>query len=45
MRFKVDENLHEDVAEALRLRGHDALSVHDQKRRQPGLSIGRGVPG
>jgi predicted nuclease of predicted toxin-antitoxin system len=33
MRFKVDENLHEDIVEALRLRGHDALSVHDQKMR------------
>ena len=33
MRFKVDENLHEDIVEALRSRGHDALSVHDQKMR------------
>jgi predicted nuclease of predicted toxin-antitoxin system len=29
----VDENLHGDVAEALRSRGHDALTVHDQKMR------------
>jgi predicted nuclease of predicted toxin-antitoxin system len=33
MRFKVDENLHKDIALALRSRGHDALSVHDQKMR------------
>jgi predicted nuclease of predicted toxin-antitoxin system len=33
MRFKVDENLHYDVAEALRARGHDALTVHDQQMR------------
>jgi predicted nuclease of predicted toxin-antitoxin system len=33
MRFKVDENLHDDIAEALRSRGHDALTVHDQKMR------------
>ncbi len=33
MRFKVDENLHSDVAEALRSRGHDAVTVHDQQMR------------
>ena len=33
MRFKVDENLHEDIAESLRSRGHDAVTVHDQKMR------------
>ena len=33
MHFKVDENLHDDVAAALRSRGHDALTVHDQKMR------------
>ena len=27
MRFKVDENLHEDVAEVLRAEGHDAHTV------------------
>ena len=26
MRFKVDENLHDDVAETLRSRGHDAVT-------------------
>ena len=33
MRFKVDENLHDDIAEALRSRGHDAVTVYDQKMR------------
>jgi predicted nuclease of predicted toxin-antitoxin system len=33
MRFKIDENLHQDIAEALRSRGHDALTVYDQKMR------------
>lgn len=33
MRFKVDENLHDDVAEALRARGHDAMTVYDQSLR------------
>ncbi len=33
MRFKVDENLHSDVAEALRSRGHDAVTVRDQQMR------------
>lgn len=33
MRFKVDENLHDDIAEALRSRGHDAVTVHDQSMR------------
>src|SRR5262249_38247833 len=33
MRFKVDENLHEDVAAALNGRGHDALTVHGQGLR------------
>lgn len=33
MRFKVDENLHEDVADWLRQQGHDALTVHDQGLR------------
>jgi predicted nuclease of predicted toxin-antitoxin system len=33
MLFKVDENLHDDVAEALRTRGHDAMTVHDQGMR------------
>jgi predicted nuclease of predicted toxin-antitoxin system len=30
MRFKVDENLHSDVAEFLRQHGHDAFTVYDQ---------------
>ncbi|QEH35891.1 hypothetical protein OJF2_44480 [Aquisphaera giovannonii] len=30
MLFKVDENLHTDIAEMLRAEGHDAVSVHDQ---------------
>ncbi len=30
MLFKVDENLHEDVAVALRGRGHDAATVFDE---------------
>ena len=33
MRFKVDENLHEDVAAALRAEGHDAQTVYDQGLR------------
>ena len=33
MRFKVDENLPDDIAEALRSRGHDAMTVHDQSMR------------
>ncbi len=31
MKLKVDENLPIEVAEALRLAGHDALTVHDQR--------------
>lgn len=31
MLFKVDENLHEEVAELLRLNGHDAMTVFDQR--------------
>jgi predicted nuclease of predicted toxin-antitoxin system len=30
MQFEVDENLHEDIAAALRSRGHDAMTVNDQ---------------
>jgi predicted nuclease of predicted toxin-antitoxin system len=33
MRFKVDENLHEDVAELLRTRGHDAQTVFEEGLR------------
>lgn len=33
MRFKIDENLHPDVALAIRSRGHDALTVRDQDLR------------
>jgi predicted nuclease of predicted toxin-antitoxin system len=33
MRFKVDENLHEDVAAALRDEEHDAQTVHDEQLR------------
>jgi predicted nuclease of predicted toxin-antitoxin system len=33
MQFKVDENLHDDVAEALRAGGHGAVTVHDQRLR------------
>jgi predicted nuclease of predicted toxin-antitoxin system len=33
MRFKIDENLHEDVAEMLRDRGHDARTVFDEGLR------------
>src|SRR2546423_1786205 len=33
MQFKVDENLHSDVAELLRQHGHDALSVYEQGLR------------
>jgi len=33
MRFKIDENLHEDIAEALRTHGHDAQTVFDQGLR------------
>ena len=31
MLFKVDENLHDDVAVLLRQQGHDALGVYDQQ--------------
>ena len=31
MLFKIDENLHEEVAALLRTRGHDAVSVFDQR--------------
>jgi predicted nuclease of predicted toxin-antitoxin system len=30
MRFKVDENLHREIATAIAARGHDASTVHDQ---------------
>jgi len=33
MRFKVDENLHEELAEALRAEGHDAHTVYDEGLR------------
>ena len=36
MLFKVDENLHSDVADLLRQHGHDALTVHDQGLRGHG---------
>lgn len=31
MRFKVDENLHEEVADVLRRHGHDAVTVYAQQ--------------
>ena len=31
MNLKLDENVHTDVAPALRALGHDVLTVHDQK--------------
>ena len=33
MRFKVDENLHAEIAALLRERGHDALTVFDEGHR------------
>ena len=33
MRFKIDENLHDDVADALRTHGHDALTVFEEGLR------------
>jgi predicted nuclease of predicted toxin-antitoxin system len=33
MLFKIDENLHDEVAELLRNNGHDAVTVHDQQMR------------
>ncbi len=36
MRFKVDENLHVEVAELLRQNGHDAVSVYDQQMQGRG---------
>ena len=36
MRFKVDENLHVEVADLLRGQGHDALTVFDQGLRGRG---------
>ena len=41
MRFKVDENRHEDVAEMLREHGHDARKVVDEGLRgRPDPEIG-----
>lgn len=31
MLFKIDENLHDDVAVLIRQHGYDALTVHDQR--------------
>jgi predicted nuclease of predicted toxin-antitoxin system len=36
MLFKVDENLHQEVAELLRRHGHDAVTVYDQKMQGHG---------
>ncbi len=36
MRFKVDENLHDDVAAALRAEGHDARTAFDEGLRGHG---------
>ncbi len=33
MLFKIDENLHEEVAELLRDNGNDAVTVYDQQMR------------
>lgn len=33
MQFKIDENLHEDIALLLRSAGHDAQTVHDEGLR------------
>ncbi len=33
MRFKIDENLHPEVAALLRQHGHDATTVYDQRLR------------
>jgi predicted nuclease of predicted toxin-antitoxin system len=33
MRFKIDENLHDDVADLLIKAGHDAKTVHDEGLR------------
>ena len=33
MRFKLDENLHDDLAESLRSQGHDAVSVLEEGLR------------
>ena len=40
MRFKVDENLHENVAEALRTEGHDAQTVYELLDRQKASARG-----
>ncbi len=44
MRFKVDKNLHEDIAALLRERGHDALSVFAQGIRGIDSPVSRSVP-
>ncbi len=36
MLFKVDENLHEEVADLLRQHGHDAVTVYDQQMQGRG---------
>jgi predicted nuclease of predicted toxin-antitoxin system len=33
MRFKIDENLHDDVASLLTARGHDAETIHSEALR------------
>jgi len=36
MKFKIDENLHPDIADILRHHGHDAITVRDQGLRGSG---------
>lgn len=39
MRFKMDENLHPDLADFFRLRGHDAVTVWDEGLRGASDSV------
>lgn len=44
MKLKLDENVHTDVAPALRALGHDVLTVHDQHLAgHPDADIARAV--
>ena len=44
MRLKLDENVHTDVAAALRTDGHDVLTVHDEQLAgHPDADVARAV--
>lgn len=44
MRLKIDENVHGDVAVALRTQGHDVTTVHDERLAgHPDADIARAI--